>query len=134
MLEASVSELEGAAHERLNETRTSLVSSEWYGTVAGQQATSKAAGPVLYENGEMSPLRMNAVEGLSERIKDGPVLCKDGKISPLRKTENMGLSGEIRGESALKEADGFELVRQEEGKGSSSVEQTQPLRPNRVIK
>ena len=77
---------------------------------------------------------MNAVEGLSERIKDGPVLCKDGKISPLRKTENMGLSGEIRGELALKEADGFEPVRQEEGKGSSSVEQTHPLRPNCVIK
>ena len=55
-------------------------------------------------------------------------------MSPLRKTENMGLSGEIRGESALKEADGFEPVRQEEEKESSSVEQTQPLRPNRVIK
>ena len=134
MLEASVSELEGAAHERLNETRTSLVKNEWYGTVAGQQATNKAVGPVLYENGEMSPLRMNAVEGLSGRIKDGPVLCEDGKISPLRKTENMGLSGEIRGEPALKEADGFKPVRQEEEKESSSVEKTQPISPNRVIR
>ena len=132
--EASVSELEGAARERLNETRTSLVRNEWYGTVAGQQAASKAFGPVLDENEEMSPLRMNAVEGLSGRIKDGPVLCEDGKTSPLRMTENVGLSGEIRGEPALKEANGFEPVRQEEGKGSSSVEQTQPLRPNCVIK
>ena len=74
MLEASVSELEGAAGERLNETRTSLVRNEWYETVAGQQAASKAFGLVLDENEEMSPLRMNAVEGLSERIKDGPVL------------------------------------------------------------
>ena len=71
----------------------------------------------------MSPSRMNAVEGLSERIKDGPVLCEEGKIRPSRKTGNMGLSGEIRGVLALKEADGFEPVRQEEGKGSSSVEQ-----------
>ena len=38
MPEASVSELEGAARERLNEIRTTLVRNEWYGTVAGQQA------------------------------------------------------------------------------------------------
>ena len=132
--EASVSELEGAARERLNETRNSLVRNEWYETVAGQQAASKDFGPGLDENEEMSPSRMNVAEGLSERIKDGPVLCEEGKIIPSRKTGNMGLSGEIRGVLALKEADGFEPVRQEGGKGSSSVEQTQPFRPNRVIK
>ena len=121
MLEASISEQEEAARERLNETRTTLVRNEWYGTVAGQQAASKAFGPVLYENGEMSPLRMNAVEGLSGRIKDGPVLCEDGKTSPLRMTENVGLSGEIRGKPALKEANGFEPVRQEEEKEKALV-------------
>ena len=66
--------------------------------------------------------------------RDGPVLCEDGKISPLRLTENVGLSGEIRGEPTLKEADGFEPVRQEEEKESFSVERTQSLRPNRMIK
>ena len=132
--EASVSELEGTARERLNETRNTLVRNEWYGTVVGQQVASKAFGPDLYENREMNPLRINAAKGLSGRIKDGPVLCEDGKISPLRMTENVGLSGEIRGESALKEADGFEPVRQEEEKESSSVERTQPFCPNCMIK
>ena len=106
MPEASDSELERVAHEGLNGIRTNLVRNEGNGIEAGQQGVSKVYGPVLCEAGKLSPLRIKETEGLSGEKKDGPV---------------------------LKEIEGFKPVSQKE-KESSSMERTQPLSPNRMLK
>ena len=83
-----------------------MVRNEWHGIEASQQGVSKEYGPVLSEAGKLSPLRIKETEGLSGEKRDGPI---------------------------LKETKGFKPVSQKE-KESSSVERTQPISPNRVIR
>nr|POE84978.1 hypothetical protein CFP56_78419 [Quercus suber] len=92
--EASDSELEQAAREGQNGGLTKLVRNEGNGTKADQQVGVQEYGPVLIENGKVSPLRRKEIEGLSEEKRCGPVVRANEGVGPIRPNEIEGLSVE----------------------------------------
>ncbi|XP_023874702.1 uncharacterized protein LOC111987231 [Quercus suber] len=104
--EASDSELEQAAREGQNGGLTKLVRNEGNGTKADQQVGVQEYGPVLIEDGKVSPLSRKEIEGLSGEKRCGLVVTANEGIGPIRPNEIEGLS----------------------------LERTQPLSPGRISK